>query len=267
MLISVIVPFYNSEQWLGRCLASLTMQAGDFEFLIVDDHSTDKSIEVAYEYCNHDSRSRLLTNNSGKGVSGARNTGIDCASGTWVTFLDADDEMLANAHLTFRRIIERDSRANIHQLNHMRYYTAIDKLVLKYANYGGVYGFGKLPDMWFGVWNKLYRADFIKDIRFDEDLQYGEDGLFNIMCLIKDNYIHHAQLDEVAVKHRFDNKESLSHIKTADDIFKYIKKYEEVYEGLTAFYEDEAVDVMRKELCGIIGDLWSVRMVKTICNT
>ena len=260
MIISVIVPFYNSEQWLGRCLASLTKQFGDFEFLIVDDHSTDNGREIAYDYCNQDSRFRLLTNNNGKGVSGARNTGIDCASGTWVTFLDADDEMLSDAYMTFRRVIEQDDRANMHQLNHMRYYTVIDKLALKYANYGGVYSFGNLPDMWFGVWNTLYKADFIKDIRFDEGLQYGEDGLFNIECLIKDNYIHHADYKVVAVKHRFDNKESLSRVKTADDIYSYIKKYEAVYETLTD-------DVMRKELAGIIGNLWSVRMVKTICNT
>lgn len=256
-MISIVVPFWNSEKWLGRCCESLHRQEGDFLFLLIDDHSTDNGKEIAYEYCMKDQRFRLLTQVHSKGVSGARNTGIDYAvqSSDWVTFLDADDELLDGAYRAFTRAIKADPKANMHQFNHMRYYTAIDKLTLKYTNESGVYKFSDLPNMWFSVWNTLYKADFIKDIRFDEDLQYGEDGMFNIECFIKDNYLHHVEM--TTVKHRFDNKDSLSKTKTPEDIFKYIQKYEDVYARLT----DKD---MKTALATVIGDLWTVRMVKAI---
>lgn len=254
-MISIVVPYWNSEKWLDRCCESLVTKDGDFEFILVDDHSTDKGKEIALKYMGFDDRIRVLDNLRTKGVSGARNTGIDYARGEWITFLDADDELLDGAYRVFTRAIKEDARANMHQFNHMRYYTAKDKLALKYTNKSGVYKFSDLPNMWFSVWNTLYKADFLKDIRFDEDLQYGEDGMFNIECFMKDDYLHHTE--KITVKHRFDNKESLSHLKTADDIFKYIRKYEDVYARLT----DKD---MKTALATVIGDLWTVRMVKAI---
>lgn len=261
MKISVIVPFWNSEAWLGRCCESLLKQDGDFDFILVDDRSTDNSRDIAYEYCNKDQRFILLTNHRTKGVSGARNTGIDyavrCDDVDWITFLDADDEWLENAYETYKKVISVDSRANIHQLNHIRHYTAKNLSVNKYYNYEGVYYIGKLPQMWFGVWNKVFKREFLTDIRFDEKLQYGEDGLFAFECLIKDNYIHHGEKDAVVTKHRFDNKQSLSHVKTADDIYKQLQAYE-------AFFLKQTDRVVRIELAQEISKLWGIRMVKAV---
>lgn len=259
MKISVIVPFWNSEKWLGRCCESLISQEGDFDFILVDDKSTDNSRDIAYEYCMKDPRFILITNHRTKGVSGARNTGLEYAvqEKGWITFLDADDEMLPNSYDTFRKVINGDARANIHQLNHMRYYTAKDKLVLKYYNYGGIYFIDKLPNMWFCIWNKLFNSEFLKDIRFDENLQYGEDGMFALECFIKDNYIHHADKNDVAVKHRFDNKQSLSHVKKPEDIYKQVQAYE-------AFFHKQTDKTVRIVLAQEIAGLWSVRMIKTI---
>ena len=136
MKISVIVPFWNSEKWLGVCCESLISQEGDFDFILVDDKSTDNSREIAYEYCMKDSRFMLMTNFRTKGVSGARNTGLEyaCQEKGWITFLDADDELLDNAYQMFMSAIESDERANVHQFNSLRYYPQIDKTVLKYTN-------------------------------------------------------------------------------------------------------------------------------------
>ena len=122
MKISVIIPFWNSEKWIGRCCESLLKQKGDFEFLFIDDKSTDRGRDVVLSYCNKDPRFRLIANAYGKGVSGARNTGLQVAEGEWITFLDADDEYLDDAYETFMKVIAADSRANIHQMNHLRYY-------------------------------------------------------------------------------------------------------------------------------------------------
>ena len=256
MKISVIVPFWNSEKWLSRCLDSLCRQKGDFEFILVDDNSTDNGFEIASGYWENDFRFILLKNRRTAGVSGARNTGIDHADGDWITFLDADDEMLPDAYATFRKVISEDERANIHQLNHLRHYTNTNRTVLKYQNVSGVYQFGNLPQMWFGVWNKLFNRDFLT-IRFDERLQYGEDGLFALECLIKDNYIHHGDEKQLAVKHRFDNKQSLSHIKTSADIHKQLFVYDELYMKQTDV-------IVKLDLAREIANLWGIRLVKEL---
>ena len=254
-MISVIVPFYNAKEWLERCCKSLADNEGDFEFIFVDDESTDGGAEIVKAQT--DPRFVLVKNQRLKGVSGARNHGIDIAKGEWVTFLDADDEFLPGAYKTFCRVIADDKRANVHQLNHKRYYTRIDKTALKYTNERGVYGFRNLPTAWFFVWNKIIKRDFLDGVRFDERLLYGEDSLFVLACLIKDNYIHHGEYEATAVRHRFDNAESLSRIKTPDDIRLQIKAHEELFDKQT----DKTI---RVELCGIISSLWSDAMVKRL---
>lgn len=248
-MITVIVPYWNAERWLGRCCKSLTEQSGDFEFILVSDYCRDGSDDIAMDYACRDKRITVLWNTRSKGVSGARNTGINYASGEWITFLDADDEMLPNAYETFQRVIMVRT-ADIYQLNHLRYYAAVDRLALKYYNEGGRYIIPDLPQCWFGVWNKLYSAELIKGIQFDEDLQYGEDGLFNLECLARTGYIQHADKLLTTTKHRFENKESLSHVKDADALLKQIHAYE-------AFLLKQGDPVMRQLLCNMIADLWT----------
>ena len=225
-MISVIVPYWNAEKWLGRCCESLLKQEGEFEFLLISDHCTDNSDDIARDYACKDKRFTVIWNTHAKGVSGARNTGLDVARGEWVTFLDADDELMPDAYAAFTSTIRRDPKADIHQLNHIRYYTAISKKTIKYTNNAGRYDKDNLPDIWWCVWNKVIRRGFLKGIRFNEGLQYGEDGLFILECLAKGAYINHAERNVVAVMHRFGNKKSLSHVKTVQDIIKQIREYE-----------------------------------------
>lgn len=223
-MISVIVPYRDAEKWIQRCADSLKVQTGDFEFIFVNDHSKDKGKEIIKKCAASDSRFVLIDSQHHIGVSGARNTGIENASGEWITFLDVDDEMLPNSYQVFTD--ELDTNANIHQFNHLRYYADTNKIKTKFVNKPGWYDVVNLPEAWYGVWNKLIRADFLKDIRFDEHLQYGEDGMFVLECLAKDGHIHHAGVTQSAVKHRLENKESLSHIKTAADMVRQADAYE-----------------------------------------
>jgi glycosyltransferase involved in cell wall biosynthesis len=96
--ISVVVPIYNVEAYLAECLASLRAQTvGDFEALLVDDGSTDGSAAIARELAARDARFRLLSQPNA-GLSAARNTGIDAASGEFLAFLDSDDLLPPNAY-------------------------------------------------------------------------------------------------------------------------------------------------------------------------
>lgn len=92
--ISVIVPVYNAEKYLRRCIDSiLTQTLTDFELLLVDDGSTDSSSLICDEYAQIDSRVRVFHTVNG-GVSSARNLGLDNVRGQWVIFVDADDYWL-----------------------------------------------------------------------------------------------------------------------------------------------------------------------------
>ena len=90
-LISVIVPVYNSEQTLNRCIDSILGQTyRNFELLLINDGSKDRSGEICDEYARKDSRVKVFHKENG-GVSSARNVGLDNARGEWITFVDSDD--------------------------------------------------------------------------------------------------------------------------------------------------------------------------------
>ena len=216
-MISVIVPYKNSEAWIDRCVESLRKQEGDAEFILVNDHSTDNGKKIAKDLTKGDKRFRHYENARSEGVSGARNTGLDKAKGEWITFLDADDELLPDAFQIFDRMIWLDPTINIMQANHLRCYGP-DRIRLKYTNNKGPYSMETLPKCWCMVWNKLIRRSFIEEnqIRFVEGLQYGEDEIFNLDMLAKDNRIIHTMTNTATVLRHFDNKQSLSHVKTGE---------------------------------------------------
>ena len=90
-MISVIVPVYNAEKYLHRCIDSILAQSyADFELLLIDDGSKDSSGKICDEYAQKDSRVRVFHKENG-GVSSARNMGLENVKGEWVTFCDADD--------------------------------------------------------------------------------------------------------------------------------------------------------------------------------
>lgn len=249
MKISVIVPYKDAAPWLVRCLNSLTDNEGDFEFILVNDHSSDAGPSIVEAYARIDNRIVVLDNERGPGVSGARNTGLDAFKGDWATFLDADDKYTVYAFDTFKKAINADRLAAMIQFNHLRHYAKINKTVMKYTNESGVYKVDELPEIWFSVWNKLFRADFVKDIRFEERLQYGEDGLFILECLAKGAYIYHAEKQSVVVVHSFENPNSLSKVKTADDLLKQIRVYEE-------YMLNQERPEMRIAYCKELSRLW-----------
>ena len=93
---SIVVPVYNRERLIRRCLSSCLSQSfGDFEIIVVDDASTDETIGAVNSFS--DSRIRIARHNTNRGVCPARNTGIDASSGRWVVCLDSDDELNAGA--------------------------------------------------------------------------------------------------------------------------------------------------------------------------
>lgn len=249
-MISIIVPYRNAEQWLPRCCDSLQNTTADFEFIMVDDNSSDEGPEIVAEYAALDSRFKPLYNEEWPGVSGARNTGLNHATGDWIMFLDADDELNSEATTTLIDIFGRDRSANIYQFNHMRKYVDAPKARLKYANPVGLYHLDSLPNRWCMVWNKLFRRSLIEEhgIRFVEDLQYGEDELFVLECLAHDDRIY--CWSGVTVTKHFDNKESLSRTKTDGDLIIMVN-------ALAHFLLRQEDPGIRTAMCRIISEHWA----------
>ena len=89
--ISIIVPVYNAEKYLRRCIDSILSQSfTDFELILIDDGSTDLSPQICDEYASRDNRIKLIYKKNA-GVSAARNDGLDIAQGEFITFVDSDD--------------------------------------------------------------------------------------------------------------------------------------------------------------------------------
>lgn len=247
-MISVIVPYRDTETTIGRCCESLHKQDGDLEFIFVDDRSEDGGAEIVRNYQSIDERFRMEINWYKAGVSGARNTGIDAARGDWITFLDADDLLADDAY----RILTSGIRdgSNVVQFNHWRRYARTGRTVVsnKYRNGPGIYDVQHLPKSWYYVWNKLYRAEFLKGIRFVEGMQYGEDELFVLECLAKENKIVHREGS--AAIHTFDGGNRLSRRKTDIDLIEQAR-------GLEDFIMQQEDPKVRTAACMILAEHWA----------
>lgn len=127
-MISVIIPLYNKETIIERSLQSvLSQDYDDFEIVVVNDGSTDRSTDVVRTI--NDTRIRIIEQENG-GPSKARNTGVKYAKGDWIIFLDADDELLPGALKRFRCAIERNFSFSFFACS---FYNRIgDSLALKY---------------------------------------------------------------------------------------------------------------------------------------
>ena len=194
MKISVIIPYKRDEETAelaGRCLESVMNQDFDIIYLVDFD---------------------------GEGVSVTRNKGIAQAlhnGADYITFLDADDTYTPDAYEQILAAIEEEPQEQIIQLNH--YLMRPDGTTrVRFFNRRATYYLDSLPQFWVGVWNKVYKADLIRDIRFKEGMSYGEDELFNLECLAKARQIYCSE--KMAVIHHKDNPASLSKTATVKDL-------------------------------------------------
>lgn len=188
--LSIIIPVYNAEPYLRRCLDSVLSQSlekGEYEVLLINDGSSDRSLNICEEYKRKQPNVFSVITQENKGVSAARNRGIDCAKGEYITFLDADDCIVAGA---YRWLIDNFYDSNVDKL--MFWSITIDKHTSptipvqedwKKIRTIDTTGRSFLQDSFdFSVVHSLYKRSFIlqKNIRFDERQKIAEDVLFNL---------------------------------------------------------------------------------------
>lgn len=192
--VSIIVPVYNAEHTIRRCIESILEQEyTDFELLLVDDGSKDRSGAICDEYT--DPRIRVI-HKENSGVSATRNLAIDQARGTYLQFLDSDDWITPDATLSLVRAAE----AHQCDLVISDFYRVIgervsrkgdidDDTVLSREEYAA-HMMENPADFYYGVlWNKLYRRDIVEKyhLRMDPEISWCEDFMFNL------EYIRHAE--------------------------------------------------------------------------
>lgn len=183
--ISIIVPVYNTEKYLRRCLDSIVAQTfKDYECIIVDDGSTDDSAAICDEYEKKDSRFKVL-HKKNEGVSTARNVGIEYAEGEFITFVDSDD-YLSSVYL--RDLY--DNKEYNYVVGSFQTFPAPSTVIAGNESYESkdFAHFLRLCNLCNGYpWGKLFKTSIINKykIRFNRNLTVYEDYLF---CL---DYIKH----------------------------------------------------------------------------
>ncbi|MBC5624031.1 glycosyltransferase [Clostridium sp. NSJ-49] len=224
--ISIIVPIYNVELYVERCIESILNQSlSDFDLILVDDGSTDKSGEICEGYAKKDSRIQVIHKKNG-GLSSARNAGIEIAQGKYIAFVDGDDFIHKDMYkILYDKIIQNDSDIVICEFKKVYNKTDvidtientksielnnIDALHMLYSDKGAEFTV---------AWNKIYKKELFDEVRYEEGKIH------------EDEFIAHKLLYK-AQKITYVSKQLYNYIQREDSIINSkfnIKKLDAVY--------------------------------------
>lgn len=233
--ISIIVPVYNVEKYLRKCIESICSQQYDkLEILLVDDGSTDQSGRICDEYSEKDKRIRVIHKKNG-GLSSARNVGIEAATGEFIAFVDSDDYISTGM---YRKMIDKMN----HDVDMVVCATAmvwdgtkkIQKIGINYAECicDREQTFRYLLQTNLSAWNKLYRREIFNKIRYPLN-KVSEDAYIipylimsvNKTCFI--NYIgyYYRQHSGLSIQRSAYKSKDFDFIMNGERICRFTKKY------------------------------------------
>ncbi|WP_295722231.1 glycosyltransferase family 2 protein [uncultured Methanobrevibacter sp.] len=253
--VSVIIPVYNVEDYLQRCLDSIIYQTlDDIEIICINDESTDSSLEILKEYAKRDNRI-IIKSQENQGLSGARNHGIRIASGEYYYFIDSDDwiELDALEKLYYHAVSNDSEIVFFNFIEHLKSNKTINKIYLPvdkedYSNFVFDYTYNKrlVMNNQFVVWNKFFKASLIKDNNLIFHFRLFEDFAFHVETLFLAKKV--SYLPEILHHYNRLNQDSLQNKKTSYnkrlvifDVFDLVEeiliKYDKVDEFKTNFAE------------------------------
>lgn len=238
--ITIIIPVHNEERYLSTCLKSVLKQKGvEYEVIVIDDCSTDSSPQILEEYTKRHNNIKVIKNNKNIGQGLSRNIGLENANGRYILFLDADDYLEVNALTDLTVKIDKELPDLIF-FNHYLVYEdgrreeASQQSVFKQSNINDIDGLkDKLINIFHVPWNKVYKKDFLAEIRFHyppgsyEDVFCSFKALLeaNSICLL-DRAIYNYRLRPGTVYGKPNRKtDSVNH----DHVF---QRYDELFEYL-----------------------------------
>ena len=204
--ISIVIPCYNMEELVEKCISSIKNQSyRNFEAIFVDDGSQDRTKEIIEENIKDDERMRYVYKENG-GLSSARNFGLEMATGKYICFIDSDD-YVENDYLMelYNNLIANDSDISI-----CYFYRVYEKKTDLNKVKNGFYNLARFP----AAWNKLYKTSLFRDhgISFPQGKWYEDTGTFprlymmaNRISIVKKplyNYIQNSS----SIMHSFDKR-------------------------------------------------------------
>jgi len=226
--VSVIIPVYNAEQYIEKCLDTVceqTMSSNEYEIVAIDDGSTDKSIDILQEYAGKYDNLNVICQ-SNRGAAAARNAGLDRASGEYISFVDSDDWVERN----MLEVLYETASENNADMVFFNLYKNEDEKMKPYLR-TGVYDEELIKKEIYprlistmdsshcgntlrgATWCKFFRRSVleINHIRYNEMLIYNEDLLFSIEATIKskiylylgDSYLYHNRINSNSITKRY----------------------------------------------------------------
>lgn len=212
-MLSIIVPIYQAKEYLEKCIDSILEQSfSDFELILVDDGSDDGSEEICNTYAKNDKRVKIIRQEN-QGVSSARNTGLDYASGKYIAFVDADDWVEKDLFKASMMAIVK-SKADVVSYGFIKeIWSDEGKKVLSKgipASEGSLskksmkeYIMKQKGEINVNVFSYIFKRELIEELRFRTEMSCAEDAVFvmqaltkaKIYCLIKiDGYHYNARI-------------------------------------------------------------------------
>lgn len=243
--LTIIVPIYNIENYLSHCIDSILSQTfSDFELILVDDGSIDNSLAICNNYANTDKRIKVI-HQANAGVSVARNTGLEKASGKWISFVDGDDWIDSQ---TYKTAIET---AETHKVDIVQWGARLHYLetntIKDYTFHQGVFSFQKDSInsvnednciLCYAVWNKVFRKSILDEngISFPVGVKMGEDSFFcykyylysNIVYSLEESFYHYNKHENSATTVFNTQNNILQTVNTIKILEELIKKQKQI---------------------------------------
>ena len=238
MKISIIIPAYNCEKYIGRCLKSILQQNyKNYEVIVVNDGSTDKTGIISEQFAKKDKRFMIINQENG-GVSKARNNGIMQSAGEYIMFVDGDDLLARNS---LRNLVD-GARGGVQDIvkGGIIKKGRFIRLLLRYPQ--DIIGNRKMIDSGIAnavfetdylcpVWGCLYKRSLIQDIHFNEKIKLGEDFEFFINSILrsqtftilnKKTYIY--RINNNSITRKFDFKKNKKMLVDAITVNRRVEK-------------------------------------------
>lgn len=239
-IISIIIPFYNAEQYIGKCIESITNQTySNLEIILINDGSTDKSLNIVNEFSQMDDRIKII-NKQNEGVSSARNEGLKNATGNYICFVDSDDYIEKDClQILYNKIKSTDSdivRANFFENKNKKIrfkknitinMTNIEEKHKIIVRAFESYDFNS-------VWGQLISKRILNNVTFDEKLKMAEDFKFNLSIIEKakrisliSNFLYNYNKNDFGINFNKDISKVERKIKDITKVYSelYLKNY------------------------------------------
>lgn len=228
--LSIIIPAYNCEKYIERCIKSIIEQSKAFvEIIIINDGSTDNTQQICEDFAQKHNNIKLI-NQENRGVSYTRNIGIDNAVGKYIMFVDADDYLIENSLEKVRQLLTEGI-----DVLRCSYIVNSKKQEIFTEKTFDLYKFFQSTNQNV-IWGQAIKRELLKDIKFNENIFYGEDLLFNCQLYNKCHNIKY--IDTVLYNYR-QNVDSVSRDYKNTKVKSKIENLIYVFNEIMSQYEDK----------------------------